>query len=467
MKRFNTLRVRFALWTAGLMLLVLVLFGTFVYISLWQGLANSIDVSIKLSTSQAIAAINIENGQINFSDIVPESSSSALRDRGLTIRILSPKGGLIQATGPYQDISIDLSSINNAVNGSPGFSTVISKNNDPIRIYTAPISDNQNVLGVIQVMQSLGSLYETLNQLLVAFLISIPILMLVSALSGYYLAARALAPIDQITQTAQKISTADLSERLNLNGIDDEIGRLASTFDNMLSRLEKGFIRERQFTSDASHELRTPLAAMQAILNVTRERKRKPEEYESALDDLSEETDRLRTLTEDLLFIARGDTRPNSPHEIINLSNLLIDVSDSLSPLAQAKNLYFTHEIEHDLYIQGDSDALIRAFVNLIDNAIKYTESGGIRLNAESAPGKNISIIISDTGGGISQNHLPHIFERFYRVEGSRTTQGFGLGLAIVQEIIIAHAGKIEVSSKPGEGTVFRLRFPRVENEIN
>ena len=123
-------------------------------------------------------------------------------------------------------------------------------------------------------MQSLGTLHETLDRLLLALLISIPVLLIVSALSGYFLATRALSPIDQITQTAQRISTEDLSARLNLQGNDDEIGRLATTFDKMLSRLEEGFNREHQFTSDASHELRTPLAAMQAILNVTRERKR-------------------------------------------------------------------------------------------------------------------------------------------------------------------------------------------------
>ena len=467
MKLLNTLRVRFALWTAGLMLIVLVLFGAFVYFSMHQGLANSIDDSLRLSTSQAIAAVNIENGQINFSDSLPEGSGVAdLQERGFTIRILSLNGDLLQAVGPYRNISIDLLSIKNAVAGEPGFSTISLSDSDPVRIYTAPITNDQHLLGVVQVMQSLKDLYATLKQLLIILLISIPILLIVSAVSGYYLAARALSPIDEITQTAQRISTEDLSARLNLHGIDDEIGRLAMTFDNMLSRLEDGFKRERQFTSDASHELRTPLTAMQAILHVTRQRKRSPEEYEAALDDLSEEMDRLRALTEDLLYIARGDIRPTMPHEVVNLSNLLTDISESLQPMAEFKGLQLKQNIQSHLYIKGDSDALIRAFVNLLDNAIKYTDEGEIKVNAMRDTNESLQVTISDTGRGIPPEHLPHIFERFYRVDESRATQGFGLGLAIVQEIVHIQNGMIEVSSQVGSGTVFRLSFPMIEDTI-
>ncbi len=467
MKRFRTLRVRFAVWTGGLLLIVLVLFGAFVYFSMWQGLSNSIDDSLRLSASQAIAAVNIENGQINFSDSLPESSTTVdLQERGLTIRILSIDGKVLQSVGPYRDLPVDRASVQKAISSVSSLNTISSPDADPVRIYTTPILDNQHLLGVIQVMQSLGTLTETLDRLLLALLISIPILLIVSALSGYFLAAHALSPIDHITRTTQHISTQDLTARLNLPGSDDEIGRLAATIDSMLSRLEEGFQRERQFTSDASHELRTPLAAMQAILNVTRERRRPPEEYELALDDLTEEMDRLRTLTEDLLYIARGDARPGVSNEVVNLSNLLTDVSESLNPMAESKGLLLHREIQENLFIQGDSDALIRTFVNLIDNAIKYTNNGSIKIRAVVIEKSRIEVEISDTGCGIPPEHLSHIFERFYRVDGSRTTQGFGLGLAIVQEIVRGHHGRIDVSSQMGVGTVFHLSFPMAENSL-
>lgn len=461
MKRFRTLRIRFALWTGGLLLLVLALFGTFVYISMWQGLSSSVDDSLRLSSSQAIAAVNIENGQINFSDSLPESNTTVdLQNRGFTIRILTPDGKILQSVGPYRDLPVSTLNVQKANMGGASLNTVSTVGSDPVRIYTAPIIDNQHLLGVIQVMQSLSSLTKTLNSLLLALLVSIPILLLITMVSGYFLAARALSPIDHITRTAQRISTEDLSARLNLPATDDEIGRLSRTIDNMLTRLEEGFNRERQFTSDASHELRTPLTAMQAILNVTREKQRPPKEYEIALDDLSEETDRLRSLTEDLLYMARGDAQPALLNETVNLSDLLIDVSESLLPSAESKRLKMDRNVAAELYIQGDSDALIRVCVNLIDNAIKYTDQGGIKVEAKLKNKREIEVTISDTGRGISEEHLPHIFERFYRVDGSRTTRGYGLGLAIVQEIVHNHQGNIEVSSQVGIGTEFRLHFP-------
>lgn len=459
MKRFKTLRFRFALWTALLLFIVLLLFGSFVYVSLWRGLSNSIDDSIRLSSSQAIAAVNVENGNINISDIYPEGVPSDLRERGLTIRIISKEGVAMASIGPFRNLPIDSNSILNAKAGISSFSTIRVNDSETVRVYTAPIEDNQNIIGFIQVMQSLETLHETLDQLLLLLLISIPALVIISYISGYFLAARTLSPIDQITQMAQKISTKDLSARLNLPGNDDEIGRLANTFDNMLARLEDGFKREHQFTSNASHELRTPLTAMQSILSVTRGRKRSSEEYEKAMDDLSEEIDRMRSLTEDLLYIARGNSLSVAPNEVVDLSILLNDVCEIMQPMAELKRLVIRSNVQSNLSMMGDSDALIRAFVNLLDNAIKYTDRGVILIEARAEKGNNIEIVIADTGRGIDPEHLPHIFERFYRVDESRSTPGFGLGLAIVHEIVRAHRGSIEVTSQVGSGTTFHLHF--------
>ena len=174
-----------------------------------------------------------------------------------------------------------------------------------VRVYTTPVIENGHSIVILQVAQSLQGVEATLQRLLLTLLISVPLLVVISGLSGYWLAARALQPIDRITSTARRISAQDLSARLDLPDTNDEVGRLASTFDDMLSRLDESFQRERQFTTDASHELRTPLTAMQAVLGMIREKPRSGREYQQALDDLSEEVDRLRTLTEDLLHLAR------------------------------------------------------------------------------------------------------------------------------------------------------------------
>ncbi len=453
MKRLKTLRVRFALWTSALFLIVLVAFGVYVYESMARGLSAAIDNSLTINASQVAAGLNIDNGKLIISDSLTEDPENAdLRGRGFTIRIFTPLGKLLQEFGPYHGLPLSL---------AQSFSTHTEPaSNTTVRIYNQPVYDNNQFVAIVQVAQSLDDVEDTLERLLTSLLIAIPILVVIAGISGYLLAARALAPIDQITSTARQISAEDLSARLNIPTTDDEVGRLTQTLNDMLVRLDDSFQRERQFTNDASHELRTPLTAMQAILGMIREKRRTPEEYEQAFDDLNEEADRLRTLVENLLRLARGEKRNNNLFEEVNLSILLKDVSDSLRPLAEAKNLSLNCETPENLIVFGDSDELIRLFVNLLDNAIKYTERGEISISANHNE-DSVLVKVADTGIGIPAEHIPHIFDRFYRVEESRTLRGAGLGLAIAKEIVRAHHGEIEVRSKIGQGTVFAASLPK------
>jgi signal transduction histidine kinase len=296
---------------------------------------------------------------------------------------------------------------------------------------------------------------DALDHLLAALLIGGCTLLFFASLGGYFLSARALKPIDQITKTAQQIAGGeDLSARINLPDSGDEVSRLALTFDAMLARLDDAFRREHQFTADASHELRTPLAAMQAILSVVREGNRPKAEYRQALNDLAEETSRLRGMTEDLLRLARGENKETVVQERVILSELLHDVVDSLRPLAVTKGLELRCRIQKDLILLGDTDALIRLFVNLLDNAIKFTEHGSILVSTHSTATEYI-VEVADTGTGISPHHLPHIFDRFYRVDQARSSAGVGLGLAIARQIAQAHGGSLEARSVLGKGSTF------------
>ena len=452
MKRLKTLRVRFALWTSSLFLAILAFFGVYVYFSMARGLSAAMDNSLTINASQVAAGLNIANGKLILSDSLMEAPENAdLRGSGFTIRILSPQGVSIQEFGSFRNLPVSL---------DQSFATFSDPAaNITVRIYSQPVYDNNQLVAIVQVAQSLDDIQNTLQRLLVTLLVSVPILVIIAGVSGYFLAARALAPIDQITSTTRRISGEDLSARLNIPVTDDEVGRLTQTLNDMLARLDDSFQRERQFTNDASHELRTPLTAMQAILGVIREKRRTPKEYEQALDDLNEETDRLRTLVENLMRLARGEKRSNNLHSMIDISTLISDVADSLRPLAEIKNLILACDIPEHLKTVGDSDELIRLFVNLLDNAIKYTEHGKISITAQKNA-KEIVINIEDTGIGISLEHLPHIFDRFYRVEESRVTRGAGLGLAIAQEIAIAHHGIIEAHSIRGGGTTFTVRLP-------
>ena len=461
MRWIKNLRARFTLWTTSFLLIVIVLFGIFIYFNLSQELSQNVDNTLQLSTSQIISNLNEEDSHIELDALLKDNPVDLL-ESGQTVRLFTPDGHLLNAWGRYRFLPVIPHSLEAAFNNQNTFMTLNeSKENEPIRIYTAPVVENDSVVAVKQVMQSLGPVIDTLERLFMTLWMGGILLLMVAALGGYRLAARALAPIDQMTNMTRQIAAGqDLSARLNLPTTEDELGRLAEMFDTMLSRLEESFHREHQFIADASHELRTPLAAIQTILNVTHARRRTPSEYEQALDDLSSEASRLQNLVESLLQLERDRQQANHIHEQVNFSLLMRDVVDSVRPLADVKGLTLTLNVPDDLTLFGDTDGLIRMFINLLDNAIKYTEQGGVTVQA-FIENDMLVFTVTDTGVGISPENLPYIFNRFYRVETSRTSTGTGLGLAIVYDIVHAHNGTIEVNSQKGVGTSFVVRLPQ------
>ena len=450
-----------ALSVTGLILAFLVAFGAGIYFSFGNSLYNEVDDALSLSAEQVLASLYEDNGSIQMLTQDPNATHlaefSAFTQRGITLIVLSSNGDILESVGPYSDSPMRVS----ASLSQPMLQTIReTERNDRIRVYTLPVLEGGHILGWIQSMQGLGSAEETLDRLRTMFLVGTGLLSLLAGFAGYFLAGRALTPIDEITNTARHISTADLSSRLGLPDTGDEVSRLANTFDDMLGRIESGFARERQFTSDASHELRTPLTAMKTILNFIREGERPPQDYRQALDDLAEETDRLQGLVENLLQLARGERGLKLQKEEIDLSLLLMDVADSLRPLAEEKDLTLTCELPPSLIIYGDTDQLIRLIVNLLDNAIKYSEQGSVSLSAKQKDG-NAIIEVSDTGIGIPAEHLPHIFKRLYTVDPARSSGGAGLGLSIAQQIVQAHGGRIEVQSEVAKGSTFTVYLPK------
>jgi heavy metal sensor kinase len=465
MNRLKTLRVRFALWTAGILLASSVLFGLFVYASMSYTLATAVDENLQVTALELMSEVEIRNDELVFiENPIQDPQYIRLREQGFSVRVLNLAGQPVQAYGPYSDLpqpQIDVTIPNQA-----GEFTTISGpgRRVSVRVFTSPVVKADQVVGLLQVAQNLNEVWATLNLSLLTLLLSGPALVIVAGSSGYFLAVRALAPIDNIIRTARHISAKSLSARLNLPETDDEVGRLAATFDSMLARLDDAFQRERQFTADASHELRTPLAAIQTIIGSTLARQRSQAEYEQALIDLSQEAEQMRTLTEGLLQLARNDAAQQpAKFECIDLSLVLKDVVDSLRPLAEDKGLKLIDNVPvDDLTLMGDSDGLIRLFANLLDNAIKYTAQGSVTISAEPRDDKWLAVAVSDTGVGIDPAHLPHIFDRFYRVDESRSKEGIGLGLAIALNIASAHGGEITVESRVGKGTTFLVRLPTI-----
>ncbi len=316
----------------------------------------------------------------------------------------------------------------------------------------------------IEMFVSLAPVDEILGLVNRILAISIPLALLVASAGGYWMTRRALAPVRAMAEAARSINTSDLSVRLPIPLPKDELRLLAEMWNGMLARLEVGVKRIRQFTADASHDLRTPLAAIYTYAEVTLRKRRSPEEYQESLKRILGQTERATVLVEDLLTLARADSmNVDLIRKPVELCSLLAGACKSLLPLAHAKGLELHLTLPPDpVWILADAGAFQRLLMILVDNALKNTDEGQIEVRLIDS-GAKLSLEVEDTGHGISPEDLPHVFERFYRGDKSRSSEkgGAGLGLAIAMWIVQSHDGKIGVESHLGR-TKFAIQLPRI-----
>ncbi len=305
---------------------------------------------------------------------------------------------------------------------------------------------------------------STLRGLFSVMLWSLPAALLVSLLSGWFLAKRSLRPVDEITSSARQITAQNLTLRLPKPVTDDELGRLTETVNDMIARLEKSFSQIRQFTSDASHELRTPLAIMMGELELALRRPLTSDDARKVLESCLEEVERLNQVVQGLLELSRAESgQVILQLEEVRFSTLVENVCDDVMILADKKRIEIATAIAPGLMIMGDTVRMQQALLNIIENAVKYTREGGdvhVRLEYNSEDSEAV-LTVSDTGIGIPAGELPFIFDRFFQVDKARSKDvlGSGLGLSIVKWIVDAHNGRIEVFSHLGKGTTFILRI--------
>jgi two-component system, OmpR family, heavy metal sensor histidine kinase CusS len=302
-----------------------------------------------------------------------------------------------------------------------------------------------------------------LKTLLTALLTAGPLALVLSGGLAYLLAHKALAPVEQLHRMTAQITADRLDRRLPVANPGDELGHLAQTINAMIARLERSFAEVRRFTADASHELRTPLTAIRSEAEVALGKPLTAADYHNLLGSILEECGRLTRLTEQLLALAREDAGASPPaHEPLDLAALVEGVAETMRPLAEAKGLRLDVRGGDSLRMHGDSARLRQVFYNLLDNAIKYTPEGGRVEVCLGRRGEEAVITVRDTGAGIAPEHLPHVFDRFYRVDKARTRAegGTGLGLSIAKSIVTAHEGRIELASAPGHGTTCTVSLP-------
>lgn len=306
---------------------------------------------------------------------------------------------------------------------------------------------------------------DLLQRLFAMMLYSLPVTLIVSMVAGWFLAQRSLRPVDVIARSARLISARSLSQRLPMPDTDDEIARLTLTLNDMIARLEQSFTQIRQFTSDASHELKTPLAIMLGELELALKRPLSPAEYRETLTSCLEEVERLTTVVQGLLELSRADAgQVQLDLSTVDLSRLTEDVVDDVMTLAEQRHHKVHSHVQRSVMVRGDRVKLYQALLNIGENAVKYTESGGEIIIDVSGYGPYAEVRVRDTGIGIPEEQMPFIFDRFYRVDRARSKQigGTGLGLAITKTIIEAHGGTIRVESVEGEGTTFIVTMPRI-----
>jgi heavy metal sensor kinase len=348
--------------------------------------------------------------------------------------------------------------------GIPWQGTVTTHDGKQVLLYSRTRTDDGKTLAVIQVGISLSQLNTALDSIVVELWLIGPFALLLSAILSYWLASYAFVPIGQLTRTAQRIKAGDLHQRVPVPMPHDEVRLLAVTLNEMLEALDQLFTRQRRFVADASHELRTPVAAIRSMTDVALFDPLPPERYVAVLSSVNAETERLGRLISDLLVLARADEdQYHLEQDDVRLDTLLEAVGASADTLAAEKQITIHVEATQPVTVIGDEARLIQVFMNLLDNAITYTNSGGsvtLRLQEED---QYAHLTVHDTGIGIASGHLPHIFERFYRVDPAhKHVEGgsSGLGLAIVKWVVEAHNGKICVESQPGQGSSFTILLP-------
>ena len=488
------IRVQLTLWYTAIFALLILLFSLILYTTLQAFLASGVDSALQLRAQQIASGVSSESGKIVIQDVTGELpgldaiatpsepgkgtpttnqtggpngtgqyGTQSDVNFGTLVRILNGTGQTTYISPAFHALSLPPNSFTNSLHGIPWRDTITAHNGQAVRVYSVALSDNGTVFGVLQVGESLAQLTATLQSITIALLVITPFVLLLGAIGSYWLAKRAFRPVLHLTRTTREIKAGDLHRRVPVPRARDEVYELALTFNEMIGRLDQAFTQQRRFVADASHELRTPITVIRSITDVALEEPLGFDECVEALRDINAETERLSHLINDLLVLARADEEQMPlEHEPVRLDLLACDIAATMEPLAMERGIKLQLQMLSPASVFGDTARLILMIMGLVDNALTYTNAGGVVTLGVEVHGVLARLVVRDTGIGIAERDVAHIFERFYRADParSRLASGSGLGLAIADWVVRAHGGSITVKSQIDQGSTFTITLP-------
>lgn len=452
MKRPISIRARLTIWYAAVLLAGMLLFAWVLSTTLERRLIGDVDAQL----SQRIDGLKVLTG-------IEGESISRLSEELHEFEQEVPNGSLFEVRDSRGDLLLQGT-------GGPRLPSAVWDALEPVtlewrgekvralaRVYRERNADFTAAVAIP--MQNVLAATRELRNLMIT---TIPFVVFVALLGGYWISGRALAPVDEITQVARSISAQNLSARLPVIQTGDELQRMSEAWNDVLARLESALKRIRDFTADASHELRTPVALIRTTAELALRRNRDEETYRKALRDIQENAERMSELTESLLTLARADAIGGELDLAeTNLIPLVEESVRQVAPLAEEKGITLDSLLSPEpAFAKVNGMAIRRLLVILLDNAVKYTPANGRIVVSLVEVNGQYRLSVADTGIGIDANKLPHVFERFYRADPARTSQGSGLGLPIAQLIAEAHGSSIQAESRLGAGSTFSFHLP-------
>jgi heavy metal sensor kinase len=465
----HSIRFRLVAWFTAILAVILFVFSVFIYFNQSRDMqADELrDMGTKVNGLSQLVRGAMHLGSDNIT--IPKE---LLRESDVFV-LVGPNGQVLASLGPIPpQQAIQIVSTGLKLDPQAVDSLIYWKNSNHQQYGFAALPVEERGISFLLIFGSLLDPNDANTRLLFTLAAGSFLTLAIALVGGYWLADRAMRPVKTITQAARTMSETDLSRRLHLNS-KDELGELADTFDEMLARLQAAFERQRQFVADASHELRTPLTIVNLETSHALAAKRSEQEYKRTLNIIRSENDFMSHLVNDLLTLARMDGGQVMINKNpVDLSDVVIDAVERLEPLAARNGVRLEAGDLPEALILGDRQYLLQLISNLIENGIKYTTGADKCVRIETGLAEDeVWLRVSDNGPGIPPEHIPHLFDRFYRVDAARTHDsqtdqdpqaptGSGLGLSIVQWITRANGGEIYVSSVTGAGTTFEIRFP-------